>query len=172
MPRCEEHVEVTAFAPPRAGRAQPEGAASSAAATPVHAAEPIEGEVEQAPDAAVRARLRRAVPALSAIPAGALLLWLIAGVGFVNYDTLYGLVWGQQLARGETPEYGLPIAPTPHPLVELIGIPLAPLGASATTAIMPWRSRSSRCRRAGGCSIASAAPGSGAPRARWRRWSC
>ena len=62
-------------------------------------------------------------------------MWLIAGVGFVNYDTLYGLVWGQQLTRGETPEYGLPIAPTPHPLVELLGIPLAPLGASATTAI-------------------------------------
>ncbi len=70
-----------------------------------------------------------------AIGAGALALWLIAGVGFVNYDTLYGLAWGQQLSRGETPEYGLPIAPTPHPLVELIGIPLAPLGASASTAI-------------------------------------
>jgi hypothetical protein len=81
------------------------------------------------------ANVKRAVPAIVAIPAGALVLWLIAGVGFVNYDTLYGLVWGQQLTRGETPEYGLPIAPTPHPLVELIGIPLAPLGASATTAI-------------------------------------
>jgi hypothetical protein len=79
--------------------------------------------------------LPRRAPAALAIPLGALALWLIAGVGFVNYDTLYGLVWGQQLTRGETPEYGLPIAPTPHPLVELLGIPLAPLGASATTAI-------------------------------------
>jgi hypothetical protein len=70
------------------------------------------------------------------IALGALLLWLIAGVGFVNYDTLYGLVWGAQLARGETPQYGLPIAPTPHPLVELLGIPLAPLGAGASTAIV------------------------------------
>jgi hypothetical protein len=67
---------------------------------------------------------------------GAILLWLIAGVGFVNYDTLYALVWGQQLTRGETPEYGLPIAPTPHPLAELLGIPLAPLGASAETTIV------------------------------------
>jgi hypothetical protein len=82
-----------------------------------------------------RERLTRWAPAALAISAGALLLWLIAGVGFVNYDTLYGLVWGQQLTRGEVPEYGLPIAPTPHPLVELLGIPLAPLGASATTAI-------------------------------------
>jgi len=74
-------------------------------------------------------------PAL-AILAGALALWLIAGVGFVNYDTLYGLVWGAQLTRGQTPQYGLPIAPTPHPLVEALGIPLAPLGASAETAIV------------------------------------
>jgi hypothetical protein len=71
-----------------------------------------------------------------AILAGALALWLIAGVGFVNYDTLYGLVWGAQLTRGETPQYGLPIAPTPHPLVELLGIPLTPLGAGATTTIV------------------------------------
>jgi hypothetical protein len=71
-----------------------------------------------------------------AIVAGAILLWLVAGVGFVNYDTLYGLVWGQQLTRGETPEYGLPVAPTPHPLVEILGIPLAPLGASAESTIV------------------------------------
>jgi hypothetical protein len=83
-----------------------------------------------------RGGIARWAPATLAIGAGALALWLIAGVGFVNYDTLYGLVWGQQLTRGETPEYGLPIAPTPHPLVELLGIPLAPLGASATTAIV------------------------------------
>jgi len=71
-----------------------------------------------------------------AIIGGALVLRLIAGVGFLNYDTLYALVWGQQITRGETPEYGLPIAPTPHPLVELLGIPLAPLGASAESTIV------------------------------------
>ncbi|HTA15814.1 MAG TPA: hypothetical protein VK781_13240 [Solirubrobacteraceae bacterium] len=83
----------------------------------------------------LRPRLVRWAPASLTILLGAVLLWVITGVGFVNYDTLYGLVWGQQLTRGEAPEYGLPIAPTPHPLVELLGIPLAPLGASATTAI-------------------------------------
>ncbi|HEY3971277.1 MAG TPA: hypothetical protein VGL79_07740, partial [Solirubrobacteraceae bacterium] len=83
----------------------------------------------------IQRRLPRWAPATLAIILGAVALWLITGVGFVNYDTLYGLVWGQQLTRGETPEYGLPIAPTPHPLVELLGIPLAPLGASAATAI-------------------------------------
>ena len=75
--------------------------------------------------------LARAGAALG-ILAGALLLRVVGGVGFVNYDTLYALVWGQQLTRGETPQYGIPIAPTPHPLVEALGVLLAPLGAHAT----------------------------------------
>jgi hypothetical protein len=59
---------------------------------------------------------------------GAVVLRTIAGVGFVNYDTLYALAWGGQLARGNPPSYDIPIAPTPHPLVELLGVVLAPLG--------------------------------------------
>jgi hypothetical protein len=58
-------------------------------------------------------------------------LWVIAGVGFANYDTLYALAWGGQLARGETPQYGIPIAPTPHPLVEALGVLLSPLSPRA-----------------------------------------
>jgi len=58
------------------------------------------------------------------------LLRLLAGVGFANYDTLYALVWGQQLAGGHTPQYAIPVAPTPHPLVEGLGFVLAPLGAA------------------------------------------
>ena len=76
-------------------------------------------------------RLRGRLGALSAIIAGAVLLRLIAGVAFVNYDTLYALGWGGQLARGETPAYGVPIAPTPHPLLEFLGLVLYPLGARA-----------------------------------------
>ncbi|MGD0455449.1 MAG: hypothetical protein ABSB69_17835 [Solirubrobacteraceae bacterium] len=68
---------------------------------------------------------------LSAIAAGAVALRVIAGVGFANYDTLYALAWGGQLSRGSTPAYSVPIAPTPHPLVELLGLVLAPLGPSA-----------------------------------------
>ena len=37
-----------------------------------------------------------------AIVVGAIALRLAIGVGFANYDTLYSLVWGQQLARGQT----------------------------------------------------------------------
>ncbi|HEY1834660.1 MAG TPA: hypothetical protein VGG08_09505 [Solirubrobacteraceae bacterium] len=73
---------------------------------------------------------RRWAPAALSIAAVAVLLRLLAGVGFANYDTLYALAWGNQLGNGETPAYGIPIAPTPHPLVELLGLVLKPLGAS------------------------------------------
>jgi hypothetical protein len=66
-----------------------------------------------------------------AIAAGAFLLRVVSGVGFANYDTLYALAWGGQLSRGELPAYGVPIAPTPHPLVEALGLVLSPLGPRA-----------------------------------------
>jgi hypothetical protein len=80
--------------------------------------------------AAKLAERRSAVAALS-IAAGAVVLRVIAGVGFANYDTLYALAWGGQLSRGSTPAYDVPIAPTPHPLIELLGVVLAPLGPHA-----------------------------------------
>jgi hypothetical protein len=61
----------------------------------------------------------------------AVLLRLIASVGFINYDTLYALAWGGQLSRGSVPAYSVPISPTPHPLLELLGLALAPLGPHA-----------------------------------------
>ncbi|MGA2164744.1 MAG: hypothetical protein ABSH36_09765, partial [Solirubrobacteraceae bacterium] len=70
-----------------------------------------------------------------AIVVGAVLLRVISGVGFANYDTLYALAWGQQLTRGETPQYGIPIAPTPHPLVEALGVVVAPFGPHAASQI-------------------------------------
>jgi hypothetical protein len=70
-----------------------------------------------------------------AIAAGAVLLRVIGGVGFVNYDTLYALTWGGQLARGENPAYGVPAASTPHPLVELLGVVIAVLGPHAVAEI-------------------------------------
>ncbi|MGH2853610.1 MAG: hypothetical protein ACRDLF_05395, partial [Solirubrobacteraceae bacterium] len=75
--------------------------------------------------------LRARVGALLSILAGAVLLRVLSGVGFANYDTLYALVWGQQAVRGETPQYGIPIAPTPHPLLEALGAVLAPFGPRA-----------------------------------------
>ncbi len=76
-------------------------------------------------------RLRGPLRALLAIVLGAVLLRLIAGVAFANYDTLYALAWGGQLAQAETPAYHVPIAPTPHPLLELLGVILHPLSPHA-----------------------------------------
>jgi hypothetical protein len=81
-------------------------------------------------------RLRARLSAPLAIGGGAVALRLIAGVGFANYDTLYALVWGQQLSRGETPQYAISIAPTPHPLVEALGLLLSPLGPRAVEHVM------------------------------------
>jgi hypothetical protein len=80
-------------------------------------------------------RTARRLGAPLAIAAGAVLLRAIAGVGFVNYDTLYALAWGGQLSRGDTPAYNVPIAPTPHPLMEAVGLVLSPLGPHAVSNI-------------------------------------
>jgi hypothetical protein len=86
------------------------------------------------------ARLKPLSAPVAWVGGGAIALWAALGiglgVGFVNYDTLYSLVWGQQLARGQLPVYRLPLAPTPHPLTELLGVLLAPLGPSVTLGIV------------------------------------
>jgi hypothetical protein len=78
---------------------------------------------------------RRSLGAAVSILAGAIALRVLAGVGFANYDTLYALAWGGQLSRGSTPAYEVPIAPTPHPLVEVLGLVLAPLGPHAVESV-------------------------------------
>lgn len=60
---------------------------------------------------------------------GAAALRLVAGPGLVNYDTLYALVWGRQIAHGSVPDLEVAIAPTPHPLANLGAILLSPLSS-------------------------------------------
>lgn len=59
-------------------------------------------------------------------------------VGAPNYDTLYALLWGGELASGSGPAYDAR-TPTPHPLADLWGAVVSPLGAAgaiaATTAL-------------------------------------
>src|SRR3954468_20697807 len=75
-------------------------------------------------------------------PRRALVDWLAGGLigtavfawfghAFLNYDTFYALVWGSDLAHGHQPDYSVAVAPTPHPLAQLIGIALTPFGAGA-----------------------------------------
>jgi hypothetical protein len=72
--------------------------------------------------------LRKLRP-LAPIAAIAGVLWLIFPFGFPNYDTVYMLVWGDELAHGTSPDTGAPLAPTPHPLAELWGLVISPFGA-------------------------------------------
>ena len=76
--------------------------------------------------------LRKLWPLLP-IAAVALLLWLIFPFGFPNYDTVYMLVWGDQIAHGISPDTAAPLAPTPHPLAEIWGAVISPLGATAAS---------------------------------------
>ncbi len=63
-------------------------------------------------------------------------LLLVFPVGFPNYDTIYALVWGRELAHGESPDYGAALPPTPHPLTDLLGLLATPLGDGAITVTM------------------------------------
>jgi hypothetical protein len=61
------------------------------------------------------------------------ILLLIFPQGFPNYDTIYYLLWGREIFDGMSPDYGAPLAPTPHPLYDLLGAVVAPLGDGAIT---------------------------------------
>jgi hypothetical protein len=63
-------------------------------------------------------------------------LLLIFPVGFPNYDTIYALVWGRELAHLESPDYGAALPPTPHPLTDLIGLVTSPFGEAPITVTM------------------------------------
>jgi len=66
---------------------------------------------------------------------GAALL-IVFPLGFPNYDTIYALVWGRELAHGTSPDYGAALPPTPHPLADLLGLVTTPLGDGAITVTM------------------------------------
>ncbi|HEX8958464.1 MAG TPA: hypothetical protein VF770_01435 [Solirubrobacterales bacterium] len=63
-------------------------------------------------------------------------LLLLFPFGFPNYDTIYALVWGRELAHGVSPDYGAALPPTPHPLADLLGLVTTPLGNGAIDVTM------------------------------------
>ena len=65
------------------------------------------------------------------VAAVAALLLLLFPAGFPNYDTIYALLWGSELADGASPDRGAALPPTPHPLAELFGLVTSPLGNGA-----------------------------------------
>jgi hypothetical protein len=44
---------------------------------------------------------------------------------------MYALLWGRDLGHGRAPDLQVPVAPTPHPLLTLIGFALSPFGGNA-----------------------------------------
>jgi hypothetical protein len=103
----------------------------------------IAGNAARHPTVVPGYRDNDAMPQSSRARAWAEPLAFIAGVsaillaifprGFPNYDTIYYLLWGREMAEGMTPDYSAPIAPTPHPLYQFFGSVLAPLGDGAIT---------------------------------------
>ncbi len=64
------------------------------------------------------------------------MLLILFPLGFPNYDTIYALVWGRELAHGVSPDYGAALPPTPHPLADLLGLATTPLGDGAIAVTM------------------------------------
>src|ERR687886_405069 len=78
---------------------------------------------------------RRAWPDALAALIVAAAVFAFFGHAFLNYDSFYALVWGNDLAHGRTPQYDTPVAPTPHPLATAVGA-LASLFGDAGDAVM------------------------------------
>ena len=84
----------------------------------------------------MRARLRF-LPALGTVVGIAVLLKIVYAPWFLNYDARYALLWARDVARGLTPDYEAPFAPTPHPLETLVSLVAVPFGTGGD-AIMLW----------------------------------
>jgi hypothetical protein len=82
------------------------------------------------PGIRLAARLERPAGAVQAgiVIALAGLARLLYGPGAIGYDASYAALWGSQAASGVLPHYEAPFAPTPHPLANLVAMPLSFLG--------------------------------------------
>ncbi len=77
-------------------------------------------------------RLEAPVVTLAAVLTHTAALWILYGPAHLGYDATWTLSWGDDLASGRLPDLGgSPAAPTPHPLANVLGALLAPLGETA-----------------------------------------
>ncbi|MFY9487634.1 MAG: hypothetical protein WAP35_02915 [Solirubrobacterales bacterium] len=84
-----------------------------------------------------RPDLRSILPPVLAIVVAPLLMALVYGQPYLNYDAAYSLVWANDIASGFTPDYNGYIAPTPHPLQTFFSLLALPFG-SATEDVLAW----------------------------------
>jgi hypothetical protein len=78
----------------------------------------------------------RTWPAALAVILCAAGLFAALGPGYAGYDAAWSLVWGDEIAHGTLPSYGAPVAPTPHPLANVVAIPLSALGDGGEGALV------------------------------------
>jgi len=81
-------------------------------------------------------KVARWVAPVAWVAAVSAVLLLVFPVGFPNYDTIYALVWGRELAHGMSPDYGAALPPTPHPLIDFLGLITSPFGEAPITVTM------------------------------------
>jgi hypothetical protein len=81
-------------------------------------------------------RVARWVAPVAWVAVTTAVLLIVFPVGFPNYDTIYALVWGRELAHGMSPDYGAALPPTPHPLTDFIGLVTSPFGEAPITVTM------------------------------------
>ena len=63
-------------------------------------------------------------------------LWLVYGLGFVGYDSVYALIWGRQLSHGQLPDFfEADRQPDPASAADAVTTVLAPLGDRALPAL-------------------------------------
>jgi hypothetical protein len=75
--------------------------------------------------------LRGRLAGVATAVAVAVLVWLVHRPDWINYDARYSLLWMRDAVRGDTPDYELPFAPTPHPLQMLASLLALPFGGAA-----------------------------------------
>src|SRR4051794_11982491 len=78
----------------------------------------------------------RAAVLILAVIVLALVLRLVYGIGAPGYDAHFSLVWGDQLRHFQSPDYGAPLSPTPHPLSNLIGALASVFGGSGPDVLL------------------------------------
>ena len=61
---------------------------------------------------------------------------LVFRADYLNYDARYALLWARDIARGLTPDYTAPFAPTPHPLSTLWSALALPFGQDGDQVIV------------------------------------
>ena len=80
--------------------------------------------------------MRHALRLIAATVAVAVGIRLFLGHTYPDYDSLYALIWGDDLASGRSPDLELPFAPAAHPLYLLLGALLSPFGSDAADALV------------------------------------